>query len=103
MNLQHNTHHEQAAYQIEIHSHAIRYTDAAGELLAEVTFPEVAPSVVEINHTFVDERLRGQGIAGKLLEQAVEELRETGRKARPTCSYAAGWFAKHPECSGVLA
>lgn len=34
-----------------------------GQLLAEATFPEFAPGVVNIDHTFVDEALRGQGVA----------------------------------------
>lgn len=74
----------------------------AGETLAEVTFPETEPGVVNINHTFVDDVLRGQGIAGKLLAEAAAALRETGRKAVPTCSYAVAWFEKHPEEKDLL-
>ena len=37
-----------------------------GQLLAEATFPEFAPGVVNIDHTFVDEALRGQGVAAQL-------------------------------------
>lgn len=32
-----------------------------GELLAEVTFPTGPDGIADINHTFVDESLRGQG------------------------------------------
>ena len=44
--------------------------DANGKLLAEVTFPDDGNTAV-IDHTFVDESLRGQGTASKLLRQAV--------------------------------
>lgn len=81
---------------------AIRYVDDAGRTLAEVTFPEVEPGVVEIDHTRVDESLRGQGIAGQLLERAAETLAATNRTARPTCSYAVCWFEKHPEHGRLL-
>lgn len=81
---------------------AVTYIDDAKNVLAEVTFPEVAPGVVEINHTFVDPSLRGQGIAGQLLERAADAIEESGRSARPTCSYAAAWFEKHPERAGVV-
>lgn len=74
----------------------------AGKLVAEVTFPETEPGVVDINHTFVDDSLRGQGVAGKLLALAETTLRETGRKAVCTCSYAVKWFEKHPEASDLL-
>lgn len=59
-----------------------------GQLLAEATFPEFAPGVVNIDHTFVDEALRGQGVAAQMMERIARSLRETGRKAIPTCSYA---------------
>ena len=37
--------------------------DANGKLLAEVTFPDDGNTAV-IDHTFVDESLRGQGTGG---------------------------------------
>lgn len=82
---------------------AVRYFDKTGKILAEVTFPQVEPGVVEINHTFVDESLRGQGMAGKLLTRAVSVIAASGFHARPTCSYAVSWFEKHPEHADLLA
>lgn len=82
---------------------AIQYVDDEGTVLGEVTFPAREDGVVEIDHTFVDGSLRGQGIAGQLLEHAADAIAETGRKAHPTCSYAVGWFEKHPERANLLA
>ena len=45
-----------------------------GKTLARVTFPALDAETVEIDHTFVDDSLRGQGVAGKLLEAAAAEL-----------------------------
>ena len=73
-----------------------------GKTLAEVTFPETAPGVVVVDHTWVDPSLRGQGVAGQLVRRAAGTLRSTGRKARVTCSYARDWFARHPEEVDVL-
>ena len=73
-----------------------------GQLLAEANFPEFAPGVVNIDHTFVDEALRGQGVAAQMMERIARSLRETGRKAIPTCSYAKKWFGQHPEYADVL-
>ena len=50
---------------------------------------------VEINHTFVDASLRGQGIAGKLMTELISELEKRISKRVPTCSYAVSWFEKH--------
>ncbi|MFV0341543.1 MAG: GNAT family N-acetyltransferase [Anaerocolumna sp.] len=73
-----------------------------GEMLAEVTFPGVREAVVNINHTFVDDSLRGQGIASKLMEEVVKELEDSNRKAIPTCSYAVMWFEKNKQYSDLL-
>ena len=73
-----------------------------GKVIAEVDFP-ITDGVADINHTFVDDCLRGQGIAGKLLVAAVAQIRAEGLKALPTCSYAKGWFEKHPEEQDLLA
>ncbi len=82
---------------------AVRLLDDQDAVLAEVTFPQVEPGIVEINHTFVDETLRGQGIAGQLMSRAVASIAASGYYARPTCSYAASWFEKHPEHASLLA
>lgn len=82
---------------------AVRYVDERGTVLAEVTFPEVEPGIVEINHTFVDPSLRGQGIAGELLHRATDAIADRGMRARPTCSYAVTWFEKHPDRSDIRA
>ena len=77
------------------------YSETGG-LLAEITFPYVDENTVNVNHTFVDTSLRGQGIAGKLMQELVEELEKRGLKAVPTCSYAQGWFEKHDEYGHLL-
>ncbi len=71
--------------------------DEEGRLTAEVTFPDVDTDTVNIDHTFVDDSLRGQGVAGQLMKAAAEQLRSQNRKAVLTCSYAVNWFGKHPE------
>lgn len=74
-----------------------------GKALAEVTFPLDTRGIAQIDHTFVDESLRGQGIAGQLLEALAVHLKEKGLKAVPVCSYAVSWFQKHPDQQDLLA
>ncbi len=76
--------------------------DENNKLIAEITFPYVKDATVDINHTFVDESLRGQGVASKLLEAVIGQLKERNLKAIPTCSYAISWFEKHPEYKEFL-
>lgn len=75
--------------------------DEAGRLIAEVTFP-VKDGVANITHTFVDDSLRGQGVASMLLEAAVQSIREQKLKAKLTCSYAIKWFEGHTEHYDLL-
>lgn len=75
--------------------------DDAGKVIAEITFP-TRDGVAEINRTFVDGSLRGQGVAGQLVSAAVAQIRADGLKAKPTCSYAVKWFAEHPGQSDLL-
>ena len=81
-----------------IHSdNQITLYDDNHRLLAEVTFPDLGENTVNINHTFVDDSLRGQGIAGQLMKETAAQLRSQGKKAVPTCSYAVKWFEKYRE------
>lgn len=73
-----------------------------GTVIAEITFPD-ADGIADINHTFVDGCLRGQGVAGKLVSAAAAQLRQNGLKTKTSCSYAAKWFADRPEEQDLLA
>ena len=80
----------------------IALLDGGGRAIAEITFPDIDEDTVDINHTFVDESLRGQGMAGKLMEAAVNQIQSQGKKAVPTCSYDVKWFEKHPEYNKLV-
>lgn len=75
--------------------------DSSGTIIAEVVFP-ASNGVADIDHTFVDSSLRGQGVADQLLKAAVEQIRADGLKAKLTCSYSVKWFDQHPENSDLL-
>ena len=77
------------------------YAERDGKLVAEITFPAEGGTAV-ITHTFVDDSLRGQGVAAQLVHAAAEQIRAEGKQARPVCSYAQKWFAQHPEASDLL-
>lgn len=72
-------------------------TDENGKLLAEITWTLEADQVAVVDHTFVDENLRGQGVAGQLMQEAVKYFRAQGYKTYGTCSYADHWYARHEE------
>ena len=77
------------------------YAEKDGELIAEITFPE-EDGVAVIDHTFVDDSLRGQGVAGQLVRAAVDQILREHKQARAVCSYAKAWFERHPEEADLL-
>ena len=69
-----------------------------GEEVGEVTFPMTGENTYNINHTYVNNRLRGQGIASELVRRAVEEIERRGGHVTATCSYALLWLARNRGC-----
>lgn len=81
--------------QYQVEAQRIYYADPSGTVLAEITFPEVEPGVYCIDHTVVDDSLQGQGIAGQLVQMAVEQIQAKHGTVTATCSYAKHWLEKH--------
>lgn len=69
--------------------------DENGKVLAEIEFEKLNDNKYNIYHTFVDELLRGQGIASKLVEEAINEIKARGGEIQATCTYAKAWLKKH--------
>jgi predicted GNAT family acetyltransferase len=69
--------------------------DENSELMAETTFIKKGNGELVIDHTYVNPVLRGQGVAGQMMEVVAEYLRENGLKTSATCSYANAWLKKN--------
>ncbi len=65
--------------------------------IAEITYVYIDEQAINVNHTFVDPSLRGQGIAKKLMDKVVDFAKEQHIKIKPTCSYAVKVFPRYPE------
>jgi len=50
-----------------------------------------------ITHVGVSPELRGQGIAGKIVQVGLEYAKERVFRVVPMCSYAAAYIRRHPE------
>ncbi len=70
-------------------------TNIDNETVAEVTFYEIENGVYNIDHTFVDDSLRGQGIGSKLVQEAVNTIKEKGAQVQATCPFANKWIQEH--------
>jgi hypothetical protein len=77
------------------------YVEVGGERLAELGYRRSAGRA-NIEHTNVSERLRGRGVARRLVDAAVAWARGSGTKLSATCSYAKSVFDKDPSLRDVV-
>ncbi len=63
----------------------------------------LAPGKVIITHTETPYALRGRGIASKLVQGALEQIRTDGLKVVAGCSFVADYLEKHPEFADLAA
>ena len=54
-----------------------------------------------ITHVGVHPDLRGQGIAGKITQFALEYAKSKSLRVIPMCSYAAVWIQRNPEYASL--
>jgi hypothetical protein len=73
-----------------------------GERIAELTYLAKKELLI-IDHTEVDDSLRGKNIGNQLIEAAVEHARQNSLKIRPICPFAKAVIDKRPEMQDVLA
>jgi uncharacterized protein len=75
--------------------------DDANKAVGELTFMLKGEQML-INHTGVNPELRGQGLAEKLVLEAVDYARKNKLKIIPFCSYVSVYVGKHPEVQDVI-
>jgi len=73
------------------------YMVDSNDEIGEVTFTEDYPSVLSINHTFVNPKYRGQHIAKQLIQAVVDRAASEHKLILPICSYAKASFERNPE------
>jgi len=72
-----------------------------GKRLAEMTYTMAGDKAI-IDHTTVDDALRGTGAGRKLVEAAVQWARADKVKILPLCPFAKSVFDKTPAYADVL-
>lgn len=72
----------------------INFQDDSGVKLAILQYEETDTKLI-VHSIHVDEILRGQGVAGKLMVE-IDKLSENKAKTiKPICSYAQKWLEKN--------
>ena len=83
-------------------SRGMFYVEYEDEIAAEMIYSMPAEKTMMIEHTEVDEVLRGKNIGYELVQAAVEYARNHSLKVIPTCTFAQKVFKKKPEWKDVL-
>jgi uncharacterized protein len=79
------------------------FLEQGGKRMAEMTMSRVNATLVMIDHTDVDDALRGQGAGRQLLDAAVAWARAHQVKFIPVCPFAKSQFDKDESLRDVLA
>ncbi len=79
-----------------------RFEAALPEGLCRVDYRRVGDTLHMV-HTEVPRDARGRGIAGEVVQAAIDYADGNGLKVMPLCSYVRGYMARHPETHRLLA
>jgi len=77
------------------------YIKEGFEVLAQMTY-SLSPGLMIIDHTEVDEKLKGQKIGNKLLDAAISYARNREWKVMPLCPFAKMMMDRNPEAYADL-
>ncbi|GAA3966462.1 GNAT family N-acetyltransferase [Hymenobacter antarcticus] len=70
---------------------------------AELAYVRPAEGIVDFTHTFVDEALRGQGVAEELARAGLAFAQENHLKVKTTCKFMAAFVQRnHAEYARLL-
>jgi predicted GNAT family acetyltransferase len=78
------------------------FVDQDGKRIAEMTYSVAGAILIIIDHTEVDESLKGTGTGNKLLMAIVEKARNENIKILPLCPFAKSVFDKDQSIQDVL-
>ncbi len=78
------------------------FIEADNGVVAEMTYAMPFPDKMIIDHTNVDEELRGGQLGFQLVEAGVEYARAHHLKIIPLCTFAKAVIDKKPEFDDVL-
>lgn len=68
----------------------------------ELTYFSPTPGTIDFTHTFVDEALRGRGLADELARAGLAYARGQGLKVKTSCSFMRVFVERHQAEYGDL-
>jgi predicted GNAT family acetyltransferase len=92
MKIQHEEHGKKGAF----------YIERDDEWVAEMAYTREGTRKIVIEHTEVDESLRGEGIGEQLVKEAVKYARKNNLLIKPTCPFVRSVLEKDEDYEDVL-
>lgn len=72
-----------------------------GKLVGGVAYLR-SPGVVILVHTEIAEELEGQGLGGRLVAGALDDIRARGLRFVPVCPFVDSYLERHPEYADLV-
>ncbi|MDQ4501593.1 GNAT family N-acetyltransferase [Sinomonas sp. ASV322] len=84
----------------DLHRYELR--DAGKRIGMTLYRPQEKGEVYAFDHTEVHEGYSGLGLAGRLVQFALDDVRARGVKIRPYCPYVRAFLRRHPEYQDLV-
>jgi uncharacterized protein len=72
-----------------------------GEIAGFVQY-HLRDGVIALLHTQTDDRFRGHGLAGQLVQSTLDAARERHLSVLPYCPYVRRWIEEHPAYADLV-
>lgn len=79
------------------------FIEQDGEWIAEMTYQKSGAGEITIDHTEVDDSLKGKGVGKELVEAGVKFARANNLKIVPQCPFVKKIIDETPDYQDVLA
>ena len=73
-----------------------RYEVSVDGALAGFAAYRLRPGLIAFVHTEIEEAFEGQGLAGRLIEFALQDAERRGLAVLPFCPFVAAFIERHP-------
>jgi uncharacterized protein len=72
-----------------------------GDVAGEIRYRR-SPDRIVLVHTEVSPALEGQGLASRLVADALEDIRARGMRVVPICPFVRAYIQRHPEYEDLV-
>ncbi len=79
-----------------------RYEARDGDDVAGFAVYQLSDKLIVFTHTEVEPQYEGQGVGGRLVQAALDDVRSRGLRVLPLCPFAKSWISQHPDYADLI-